>query len=82
MLKALKIPPAPQRRTDTTWRQFLHGAGSHDTRHRFIPRGLRSDPPAAVLPVRDRGRPPLRAHSRCHRLPGRSLDPCSRSATC
>jgi transposase InsO family protein len=21
---ALKIPPAPQRRTDTTWRQFLH----------------------------------------------------------
>ena len=24
MLKALKIPPAPQRRTDTTWRQFLH----------------------------------------------------------
>ena len=24
MLKALKIPPAPQRRSDTTWRQFLH----------------------------------------------------------
>ena len=24
MLKALKIPPAPQRRTDTAWRQFLH----------------------------------------------------------
>jgi putative transposase len=24
ILKALKIPPAPQRRTDTTWRQFLH----------------------------------------------------------
>jgi putative transposase len=23
-LKALKIPPAPKRRTDTTWRQFLH----------------------------------------------------------
>jgi putative transposase len=23
VLKALKIPPAPQRRTDTTWRQFL-----------------------------------------------------------
>jgi putative transposase len=28
VLRALKIPPAPQRRTDTTWRQFLH------TRHR------------------------------------------------
>ena len=24
VLKALKIPPAAQRRTDTTWRQFLH----------------------------------------------------------
>jgi putative transposase len=24
ILKALKISPAPQRRTDTTWRQFLH----------------------------------------------------------
>ena len=24
VLKALKIPPAPQRHTDTTWRQFLH----------------------------------------------------------
>ena len=24
VLKALRIPPAPQRRTDTTWRQFMH----------------------------------------------------------
>src|SRR2546430_4663480 len=24
VLKALKIPPAPQRHTDTTWRKFLH----------------------------------------------------------
>ena len=24
ILRALKIPPAPQRRSDTTWRQFLH----------------------------------------------------------
>jgi putative transposase len=24
VLKALKMPPAPQRHTDTTWRQFLH----------------------------------------------------------
>ena len=24
VLKALKIPPAPRRRTDTTWRDFLH----------------------------------------------------------
>jgi transposase len=25
VLRALKIPPAPKRHTDTTWRQFLHG---------------------------------------------------------
>ena len=24
VLQALRIPPAPRRRTDTTWRQFLH----------------------------------------------------------
>jgi hypothetical protein len=24
VLKALRIPPEPRRRTDTTWRQFLH----------------------------------------------------------
>jgi putative transposase len=25
VLKALKVPPAPKRHTDTAWRQFLHG---------------------------------------------------------
>jgi putative transposase len=28
VLKALKIPPAPKRRTDTTWRTFLHTQAS------------------------------------------------------
>ena len=28
VLKALKIPPAPERRSDTTWRQFLHTQAS------------------------------------------------------
>ncbi len=28
VLKALKIPPAPKRHTDTTWRQFLHAQAS------------------------------------------------------
>src|SRR5690348_725747 len=28
VLRALKIPPAPQRRTGTTWRQFLHAQAS------------------------------------------------------
>jgi putative transposase len=30
ILKVLKIPPAPRRRTDTTWRQSLHAQGRHD----------------------------------------------------
>jgi len=28
VLKALKIPPAPEQRSDTTWRQFLHAQAS------------------------------------------------------
>ena len=28
VLKALRIPPAPKRRTDTTWGQFLHAQAS------------------------------------------------------
>jgi putative transposase len=28
VLKALKIPPAPERRSDTTWQQFLHAQAS------------------------------------------------------
>ena len=28
VLKTLKIPPAPKRRTDATWRQFLHSQAS------------------------------------------------------
>jgi putative transposase len=28
VLQALRIPPAPRRRTDTTWRQFLHAQAS------------------------------------------------------
>ena len=47
VLKALKIPPAPERRTDTTWRKFLR-PGIDDARRRFLPRGLRSVAAAAV----------------------------------
>jgi transposase len=80
VLRALKIPPAPQRRTGTTWRQFLHMAavparpGIDDARHRLLPRRLRGDPAAPVLLVRHRDRHPLRAHPRDHRQPGRSVD--------
>ena len=46
----------------------------HDARHRFLPRGLRPDPAALVLPVRHGSRHPLPAHPRDHREPGRALD--------
>jgi hypothetical protein len=48
--------------------------GLGDARHRLLPRRLRGDPPAPVLPVRHGGRIPLCAHPRDHREPGRSLD--------
>jgi hypothetical protein len=32
-LEALKIPPAPQRRTDTTWREFLRTQTRNDAVH-------------------------------------------------
>jgi transposase len=72
VLKALKIPPAPERHTGPTWRQFLHAPGTDDARHGLLPRGLRGDPAAPVLPVRHRDRQPLCAHPRDHREPGRS----------
>ena len=48
--------------------------GSHDTRGRLLPRRLRRYPAAPVLPVRHRGRLPVRAHPWHHRQPGRALD--------
>src|SRR5580692_9169270 len=74
VLKALKIPPAPKRRTGTTWAAVPARAGRDDACHRLLPRGLRRDAPAPVLLVRHRDRLPLRAHSRSHRAPGRALD--------
>jgi putative transposase len=41
-------------------------------RHRLLPRRLPGNPAAPVLPVRHRGRQPLRAHPRRDREPGRA----------
>ena len=79
VLQALKIPPAPKRHTDATWRQFLRAQAAAMLAAGLLPRGLRGDAPAAVLPGRDRSRQPLRPHPRGHRAPGRAGPP-SRSA--
>ena len=76
-------PPGPQSPEDPPGTQTAHRhhvapvparASRDHARHRFLPRLLRGDPAAPVLPVRDRGRLPLRAHPRRDREPGRSLD--------
>ena len=81
VLKALKIPPAPERRTDTTWRKFLHTQAVDDARHRLLPRGLRGDPAAPVLPVRHGGRQPVTCTSSGSPRTRTVRGPCSRSAT-
>ena len=70
-LKGLKIPPAPKRPTDTTWRDVPAHPGIDDARHRLLPRRLRNYPPAPVLLLRDRDRFPPCAHPRRDHESGR-----------
>jgi putative transposase len=63
VLKTLRILPAPKRRTDTCWRQLLRVQAATVLATDFFHVDC-GDPPALVLPVRHRGRQPLRAHSR------------------
>ena len=76
-------PPGPQGAEDPSGTATAHRhdvaevpaySGRHDARHQLLPRGLRGDLAAPVLPVRHRGRLPLRAHSRCHCQPGWAVD--------
>ena len=74
VLKALKIPPAPQAAHRHDVAEVPARAGRDDARRRLLPRGLRGDPAAPVLLLRHRGRLPLCAHPRRHREPGRAVD--------
>src|ERR1700735_782517 len=73
--RVLKAPETPD--TATAHRHNVAAvpawASRDDARHGFLPRGLLCDPPTSVLPVRDRGGQPLRAHPRDHRGPGRAV---------
>jgi hypothetical protein len=40
VLKALRIPPTPSRRTDTTWRRFLHAQAQQRIKRRPALGGL------------------------------------------
>src|SRR6266516_7343485 len=75
--RVLKAPEDPAG-TEAAYRRQLADVparpGIDDARHRLLPRGLRGDPAAPVLPVRHGGRLPLRAHPRDHREPGRAVD--------
>ena len=79
----LHHPPGPQSAEDPSGAATEHRhdvaavpahSGRDDACRRFLPRGLRGDPAAPVLPIRHGGRHTLCAHSRCHREPGRGLD--------
>ena len=80
VLRTLRIPPAPKRNTDTTWRQFRH-AQAATTSPPASSTWLRSDTPA---PVGRRSQLPIHPHPRSYRLPGRTVNqpadpqpPCS-----
>jgi putative transposase len=71
ILRALKIPPAPKRRTDSTWRQFLRTQPATMLATDLLSRRLRSEP---VLPVRHGSRLSLRARPRRDRETRRPVD--------
>src|ERR1017187_8312028 len=81
--RRLHDPPDPQGPADSPGPQTAHRyelgrvparASRDDACRRPLSRGLRSDAPAAVLPVRYRSRIPVRAHPRGDREPGRAVD--------
>jgi hypothetical protein len=74
VLGALTIPSAPQRRSGTTWRQFLTAQAATMLATDFFHVDCAVTLQRLVLPVRQGDRQPLRAHPRDHCVPGRCLD--------
>ena len=81
VLQQLRIPPAPVRCTDTTWRQFLRAQAPDDAGLRLLPCGLRSHTQAHLRVLRPGGRQPIRASTGYDNEPGRHVDKPSRSTT-
>jgi hypothetical protein len=74
VLKWLRIPPAPARCTDTTWRQFLRVQASTMLVCDFFHVDSRGDAPADLRAVRAGGRQPVGAPCGRDHEPGRSMD--------
>ena len=74
VLKGLKIPPAPKRRTDTTWREFLHAHAATMLAADFFHVDCAVTLQRLYCFLRDRGRLPVCAYPRRDREPGRAVD--------
>jgi putative transposase len=74
VLRALRIPPAPERHTDTTWRQFLHTQAATMLAADFFHVDCAVTLQRLYCPVRHRGPQPVCAYPRGHRPSRRAVD--------
>src|SRR5690242_9702122 len=74
VLKVLKIPPAPERQTDASWRKFLHTQASTMLATDFFHVDCALTLQRLYCLFVHRDRQPLRAHPRDHREPGWPVD--------